>query len=256
MGTPRHEKINQLMKDWSRGTVRIASYLNNLGYQKDLLKKYVNSGWLDSLGYGAYKLKDDKVGWEGAVYALQTQKNLCLHPGGKTVFELNGYSHYLSNSPSTVFIYGQSKELIPTWMRNQSWQTNLDFILTGTFDSSDQKALTETAINNIILKVSTLELAALEMLFLVPERQGFDEAYHLMESLTTLRPKLVQSLLEKCKSVKVKRLFMYMAEQHQHGWLDNLDRKKIDLGEGKRVIVKNGVLDKTYKITVPERNER
>ena len=141
-------------------------------------------------------------------------------------------------------------------MRNQSWQTNLDFILTGTFDYSDQKALTETAINNIILKVSTLELAALEMLFLVPERQGFDEAYHLMESLTTLRPKLVQSLLEKCKSVKVKRLFMYMAEQHQHAWLDNLDRKKIDLGEGKRVIVKNGVLDKTYKITVPERNER
>jgi Transcriptional regulator, AbiEi antitoxin N-terminal domain len=59
MGTPRHEKINQLVKDWSRGTVRIASYLNNLGYQKDLLKKYVNSGWLDSLGYGAYKLKED-----------------------------------------------------------------------------------------------------------------------------------------------------------------------------------------------------
>jgi hypothetical protein len=40
-----------------------------------------------------------------------------------------------------------------------------------------------------------------------------------MEGLNTLRPDLVQELLEKCSSVKVKRLFMHLAEQFQHPWL-------------------------------------
>ena len=73
-----------------------------------------------------------------------------------------------------------------------------------------------------------------------------------MEGLTTLRPKLVQRLLEECKSVKVRRLFLFMAESSNHDWVKELNVEKIDLGSGKRVIVKNGVLDKKYKITVPK----
>ena len=96
----------------------------------------------------------------------------------------------------------------------------------------------------------------MEMLYLVPNEQSFEEAYEIMEGLTTLRPKLVQRLLEECKSVKVRRLFLFMAESSNHDWVKELNVEKIDLGSGKRVIVKNGVLDKKYKITVPRRYER
>ena len=72
-----------------------------------------------------------------------------------------------------------------------------------------------------------------------------------MESLTSLRPHIVQSLLEYCNSVKVKRLFMYMSDQHNHPWLDNVNISRIDLGRGKRLIVSNGMVDKKYNITVP-----
>ncbi len=37
-----------------------------------------------------------------------------------------------------------------------------------------------------------------------------------MEGLTTLRPRLIQSLLEQCRSVKVKRLFTVLAEACNH----------------------------------------
>jgi len=63
-----------------------------------------------------------------------------------------------------------------------------------------------------------------------------------MEMLTTLRPKLIQQLFEVCTSVKVKRLFLYMAEKSKHPWFCAISLSKIDLGEGKRSIVKNGVL--------------
>jgi glycine/D-amino acid oxidase-like deaminating enzyme len=53
-------------------------------------------------------------------------------------------------------------------------------------------------------------------------------------------------------SVKVKRLFFFFADRHQHAWLERLDRDAIDLGEGKRMLVKGGKLNKPYQITVPE----
>lgn len=40
-----------------------------------------------------------------------------------------------------------------------------------------------------------------------------------------------------CHSVKVKRLFFF-AERHGHAWLKRLDRQAIDLGRGKRMLVK------------------
>jgi len=73
-----------------------------------------------------------------------------------------------------------------------------------------------------------------------------------MEGLTTLRPKLLQPLLEKCSSVKVKRLFLYMAEKAGHDWLKDLDISKFDLGSGDRALTKGGVYVSRYGLTLPE----
>ena len=59
-------------------------------------------------------------------------------------------------------------------------------------------------------KISSLERAVLEMLYLVPEKVTINETYQLIESLTTVKPKEFQTLLEQCTSVKVKRLFFYI----------------------------------------------
>jgi len=47
-------------------------------------------------------------------------------------------------------------------------------------------------------------------------------------------------------------LFFFFADRHQHAWLKRLDKDAIDLGEGKRMLVKGGKLNKPYQITVPE----
>jgi hypothetical protein len=73
----------------------------------------------------------------------------------------------------------------------------------------------------------------------------------LMEGLSDLRPKQLQVLLGNCRSIKVKRLFFFFADRHQHAWLDKLDKGAVDLGKGKRALVKGGKLDPTYQITVP-----
>jgi len=77
----------------------------------------------------------------------------------------------------------------------------------------------------------------------------------IVGNLVALRPDIVQGLLAECQSVKVKRLFLYMAEKHEHAWLSNLDLSKVDLGKGKRVIISNGRYDRKYQITVPANHE-
>jgi hypothetical protein len=71
-----------------------------------------------------------------------------------------------------------------------------------------------------------------------------------MEGFTTLRPKLVSELLECCNSIKVKRLFLFLAEHYNHTWVRSIS--KVDLGSGKRLVVKNGCFDRKYGITVPK----
>ena len=73
-----------------------------------------------------------------------------------------------------------------------------------------------------------------------------------MQGLTTLSPRRLEKLLRDCKSVKVKRLFFFFADRHKHRWLARIDRTGIDLGSGKRMLVRDGRLDPTYQITVPE----
>jgi len=244
-------KINQLISDWPKGSVKLSSELTKRGYTPDLIRIYVKGGWLKSIGYGVYKLTGDNVEWFGAISALQDQKNVSIHPGGKTALEIKGYAHYLSEKYSNIQLYGNINENLPKWFVDQDWKVRVSYIQTKLFGDDIKKYLTDTEMQNVKIKVSIPEMASMEMLHLVPKGQSFDEAMKIMEGLTTLRPNLVQGLLEKCNSVKVKRLFLYMAEKSEHSWLKELDSTKLNLGSGKRVVVQNGVLDKKYHITVP-----
>lgn len=63
----------------------------------------------------------------------------------------------------------------------------------------------------------------LEVLYEVPRRESDEKAMLLMEGLTILRPRLVQTLLEHCASVKVKRRFMVSAERCKYAWVNKPD---------------------------------
>ncbi len=91
----------------------------------------------------------------------------------------------------------------------------------------------------------------MECLYLAPKDQDLVECYEVMEGLNNLRPAQVQKLLEACGSIKVKRLFLFMANKAGHDWLNYLKLDRVDLGSGKRRIVNDGVYDATYLITVP-----
>ncbi len=244
-------KINRMISQWPRGTVSAASYLNTLSFGHDLLVRYKKSGWIQSFGRGAYILYGDKVEWPGAVYALQTQLGLNIHPGGKTALELKGYAHYIPSGKRKVFLYGKQGQVLPNWFKGERLGVDIVMTRTNLFPEDSHEGLSEFKERDFFIRISSPERAAMEMLHLVPGKISFEEALLILENLVSLRPDMVQRLLVMCRSIKVKRLFMYMAEKQGHPWVTDLDLSKIDLGKGKRMIVPNGKYDRKYLITVP-----
>jgi len=250
MKNSQTQKINKLIREWQSGVVVTSSFLAKNGFSTKLIHWYISSGWIESIGYGAYKRAGDNVDWYGALFALQNQLGLNVHPGGKTALELQGYAHYLAEKLPAIYLFGLQQERLPKWFLEYDWGTEIRYAPTSLFSKQIPESFTDYKHKEFSIFVSAPERAAMEMLYHIPRKQGFAEASHIMENLAMLRPQLVQQLLEGCKSVKVKRLFLYFADQHNHEWLSQLNTEKIDLGAGKRVIVKNGKLDSKYLITV------
>jgi transcriptional regulator with AbiEi antitoxin domain of type IV toxin-antitoxin system len=247
MGT----KINQITKLWKPGLVFTSSFLKQNGINYDQQLSYKKSGWLESIGNGAFKRDGDRIGWPGSLYAIQKQLVIDIHLGGKTALLQHGFSHYAYLNPGEIFLFTTSKTKVPKWFSEKLLSINPYVSRTAILPYDFPRSYTEKEIDGFEIKISTPERAFLELLYFVPKRQGFDEAQKIMNGLTSLRPDLVQNLLEMCSSIKVKRLFLFMAENANHFWFNDINIKKIDQGKGKRLIVGNGRLDKKYNITVP-----
>ncbi len=175
-----------------------------------------------------------------------------MYAGGKTALELQGYGHYIRMDDTQPVVLWKTPDVrLPNWFLSYDWNTVIEVRSITLFDSSIH-ALSQTKVDDIKIEISAAERAVLEYLHDVPKYEGIDEANYIMEGLASLRPSVLQKLLESCQSIKTKRLFLYIADHHNHSWFKRLDLSSISLGKGKREIIKGGKLDNTYNIVVPE----
>lgn len=243
-------RINQLLQAWPAGGVATQRWLAQQDVDARLADKYARSGWLERLGHGAYMRTGTSPDWPGGVNALQTQLDLDVHPGAMTALAIRGYAQNIPLSGRETVLFGGVGTQLPLWFQGR-WSRSVTLITTSVFPE-DAYATSPLTVDNVELAVATLEQAALEMMYLVPKRQAWEEAVQTMEMLTSLRPSVVQEMLEGCRSVKVKRLFMHAAERFEHSWLAGLDLTRVYFGSGRRTIHAGGRLDKKYDLVVAD----
>lgn len=267
-------KLNQLGRKLPEGLVVDALWMSDHGYSTSLRSQYVASGWLDQPTRRVYRRPRGVLSWQQVVISLQTLLQRTLVVGGRTALELHGYAHFLRVSQPTVHLHGPEKP--PTWLADLQLDATFRYhnsvpLFGGDLVGVELPGLAQAALSpakqaklrhaelrvlpwgqwDWPMSVSTPERAVLELLDEVPARETFHQADMLMESIGDLSPARLQTLLERCRRVKTKRLFFYFAERHEHPWLKHLNRDRVDLGAGKRVLVRDGHLDPTYEITVP-----
>lgn len=250
MSTNNEIKLKRLLDLHVPGTIILASWLDANGFSYDLQQRYRKSGWLESVGVGAFKRPNDNISWEGAVYSLQKQANMSVHVGGLTALSLLGYSHYIRTGIETVYLFSKLKTKLPAWFGKYPWSEPVSHTRTSFLPT--EKGLEENNEGAFQIKIASPERAIMECLYLTPDKQDLLETYQILSGLVNLRPDMVQALLNECKSVKVKRLFLYMLKKANHQWGQFLDLSQVNLGTGDRAVVRNGIYDAEYKITVPK----
>ena len=207
-------------------------------------------------GARAFIQPGDQVDWRGGLFALQTQLSMSIHVGARTALELQGLSHFVPLGPQKkIILISDQPEQLPAWFRNHRWEANLEHSSLSLFESVPDKTTTKLDCGGFEVFMSSAERAVMEQMRHAMSNDDIKHVYQLMEGLNTLRPNVVQELLENCRSAKVKRLFLWSAEMAGHNWFGRLDPSRVNLGKGKRQIYKGGQLNRKYMITVPQVEE-
>lgn len=270
-------KLNRLQGELPAGLLASAAWLDAHGYYRQLLGHYVSGGWLESPARGVYRRPGPPLKWQHVVASLLLTEKLPLHIGGSTALEHAGFGHYARlRGAETIKLFGPSG--LPAWaralplseefvVRNDAMFRALPVPRVSLDDDglpiANGQRVGEETLGASGLRVerwgesdwplvySTEERAILEMLQDVPDRESIYQAQVMLQGLANIRPARMSALLHHCGSIKVKRLFLALAERQRHAWFDHLDLRGVDLGKGKRALFPGGKLDPKYQISLP-----
>ncbi|MBL8232089.1 MAG: type IV toxin-antitoxin system AbiEi family antitoxin [Bryobacterales bacterium] len=256
-------KLNRLERLIPEGLVVDSAWLGKHGYSSSLRSQYVSRGWLEQPARKVYRKKRGPLKWEQVVISLQTLLGCPLTVGGRTALELQGFAHYLSQGTREVHLYGPTRA--PRWLNKLGldvkfqWHNSETLFPLGSAgktpaggrDSRAGLVTQQWGQWEWSITLSSPERAILELLDELPEHETFHQVDKLFEGLPNLSPTRLEKLLIGCRSVKVKRLFFFFADRHQHAWLKRIRKEAIALGKGKRMLVRGGELNAAYQITVP-----
>ena len=242
-------KIKKILDLVPRDSLLFSSWMTRQGIDRKEQTLYVRSGWLERLAQGVYKIAGSSPTLYGAVASYNSQLDKHCHVGASSALDLRGFSHFVPMGKPLGYLFTDKDSRLPGWFEKTDWDMTVIYFTTSAFGA--ETGLEIYDYNGSGLLISSPERAFMECLLLSPEQFSLLDSYYVMEMMTTLRPALVQQLLEACSSIKVKRLLLYMAEKAGHSWFRALDLSKINLGSGMRNISATGRFISKYQMIVP-----
>lgn len=242
-------KINSLRQQTPSDGIMLTSWLEKSGFSRSEVYDYMKSGWLQRITTGVYQFTGDTPSLYGILASYQKQVGLKYHIGAASALEMKGFSLYIAMGKPTAVVFSPARPPLPKWLNEAELDMSLVEVSTKVIGDI---GIEQMDYRGQALTVSSPERAIIECILLSPSRYDLTDVYYLMEMLTSLRASLVQQLLEGSSSVKVKRMFLYMAEKARHRWFARLDLSRISLGSGTRSFAKGGVKVNAYDIVIPK----
>ncbi len=189
--------------------------------------------------------------YKTAGFMLGVASNPWSHKADKVLRDR--YQPYTNMRRPRISLVSYEVKELPSWVYKVSQDFELNFKKSSLL--SKEEYLHSQVEQKISVSLSQRELAVLELIDELDLKNGFETVENYMNSLMTLRSSVLQEILENCKSIKVKRVFLYLSEKLELPYFYELNQAKIDIGSGKRVVVEGGKLDKKYNITVESEEE-
>ncbi|NCB00961.1 MAG: hypothetical protein EOM67_02200 [Spirochaetia bacterium] len=226
------------------------AYLQKRGINRTAVDYYIRSGKLIVVAHGVYRKPGPSLTWQHVVYSLN-QMGYKLHVGQRFSLGYYGFEHYVKLGKQEITIYCSSR--LPQWINIIDINFHFIVLTHNPFKDTDI-GIVDIPFGHFdwTIKYSSPERAFLELMSSMHTSEDILHAKIMMEGAMNLRPDLLQNVLADCKSIKAKRLFMWLSKSVGHPWYRRIDASRIDFGSGKRQIVTDGVFDPEFNITVPK----
>ena len=227
-------------------------WLNAHGFDRPAIDYYLRSNIIVPLCRGIYRKPGPRLKWEHVVYSL-LELGYTVHVGHKRALQFHGYAHFLQlDGESAVTLYTERKT--PQWPFELELTTKLERLSRNPFPETYNRGIEKVPFGSWDWEIpySSPERAFIELCSTLDTGVDIVNADKSFEGAGSLRPKLLQDLLENTRQVKAKRLFLWFARRNAFLWFSEINIDKIELGSGKRQIVANGVYDSEFQITVPK----
>jgi len=242
---------NNLEQYLPEGQLVNRAWLKARGFSRPRVDYALRAEKLKPVVRGVYRRPGPPLKWEHVVYSLN-EMGCDVHVGGRSALELQGLAHYLpAGEVQRIDLYSSVR--IPAWVADFPAKFRFDIHTQNRFNPLPEAAVHVKLFGawDWPVPYSTPELALLELLTGVRDEADFSVADKFFEAAVNLRPDLLYALLRACTQVKAKRLFLWFSDRHGHAWRQALETDHIDLGRGKRMLIKGGAYNAAYQITVP-----
>ncbi|NMY53079.1 type IV toxin-antitoxin system AbiEi family antitoxin domain-containing protein [Pseudomonas sp. WS 5011] len=286
----RSHKLLELGTAFPEHVVVPREWLVSQGFEDDRLSRFVSSGYLVRVGRGLYAKPLGAISWDArdsilsnapswrvALNSVLLTSATPIAVAGYSALWLQNLAHYVSDfQDSSVTV--TTPAAIPKWMSSMTsvtWrQLDSKKLFSGRAGDPDageifhlgrhelEMALVGTGLEifgfgqtQSWCLISSPERALVEWASLLKTQDDWEHLIDVVEGMGTLRPHLLTAMLIACRSVKAKRAVLWTAREYGRSWYKPVVAKidQIDLGSGARQLIKGGVFDHEYKITVPRR---
>lgn len=231
-----NSRLKQLLRKFPRGAIFFAAWLYKNGIAYELQRNYRDARRLLSISPGVMVRAGEKPTVYSAIACFNSQMDKYFHIGALSALKLTGAVPNMPIDQPQVMIYYPSGEWFPLWLTRQKFSSGIMKLSSKMLDN--KLGILSALQGSFEVLISSPERAFLEAVHLAPGYYSLDDLRVILYQLPNLNPKLMQALLEQCKSIKTKSLFLDMAEQVAHPWFDKLDILKIDFeGKDREIVV-------------------
>ncbi|MGD2088173.1 MAG: type IV toxin-antitoxin system AbiEi family antitoxin domain-containing protein [Candidatus Aminicenantes bacterium] len=244
MSTKKEQNLKRLLRA-NREVPITTVKLKKMGISPFLARRYKESGWIESIGFGAYKFPGFDISIEGLLHCLQFDLMLNLHASAKTALEMAGIRHYYREK-ERMYLFIEGKSNVPLWVKN--YHNYAKIIRSSKWNQ--KKFLHNPGTKEYDFFIATKELAIFEQIELINRGENFEETALLFELLTSLNPELINELLKEA-SLKTKRIFAFLADSYNHPWVKDINKELLDSGQSEISIEKGGKYVKDYHLVIP-----